>query len=473
MAEMDESIKVSLNLEVKDPNVDLKSLDEVSRYLDEIYNASKKVNDAMREALSSGNVNTDALKAYKDNIDIIKSAFDAVAKAKDAAITSSFDEFAEAGDDVDYTDDSVEQLNQDLEDTSDLIDSLTVKFKKLGTVKAPDLSSAKKQASKTTTETVKAQSTQDISGIDWKATKVEPPKIDLSPFAKIYDYLNKIIDDSVKAGNAMNKAFNMGSVNPNTLKVYEEQVASIKNAFEKVKKVKAEAEDSARDFVAFDDKGSMDALSNAVDKLDRKLEKTNDWVKEVGNQFKRLKTNADINSLAPDLTSSKGTQGQIDKASKSANKLVSFTSKAVSSAANGGAKIVAGAFHTIGKIGETTVKKIGSASLTVIKTIATGMTNALVHPISSIKSIKSVLLKPFQDLNSLLPKVSLGIRGVTSGLMTLGGIAGLAMFGKKAVDTASQLEEIQNVVDTVFGEMSGDIEDFSTKYCVYNILNFL
>ena len=57
----------------------------------------------------------------------------------------------------------------------------------------------------------------------------------------------------------------------------------------------------------------------------------------------------------------------------------------------------------------------------------------------------------------------MGIRGVTSGLMTLGGIAGLAVLGKKAVDTASQLEEIQNVVDVVFGEMSGDIEDVSTK----------
>ena len=463
MSEMDESIKVSLNLEVKDPDVDLKSLDEVSRYLDEIYNASKKVNDAMKEALNSGSVNTDALKAYKDNIDTIKSAFDAVAKAKDSAIANSFDEFAEAGDDVDYTDDSVEQLNQDLEDTSDLIDSLAVKFKKLGTVKAPDLSSAKKQASQTITSTAKAQSNQDISGIDWKATKVEPPKVDLKPFAKIYDYLNKIIDDSVRAGDAMNKAFNMGSVNPDTLKVYEGQVESIKNAFEKVKKVKAEAEDSAKDFVAFDDKGSMDALSNAVDKLDRKLEKTNDWVKEVGNQFKRLKTNADIDSLAPDLTSSKDTQKQIDNASKSASRLVSITSKVASSAAHGGAKIIDGAFHTIGKVGEETFKKIGKAGLAVAKTVATNMMNALVHPISSIKSIKSVLLKPFQDLNSLLPKVSLGIRGVTSGLIKLGGVAGLVMLGKKAVDTASQLEEIQNVIDTVFGEMSGDIEDFSTK----------
>lgn len=463
MSEMDESIRVSLNLEVKDPNVDLKSLDEVSRYLNEIYNTSKKVNDAMKEALSSGNVNTDALRAYKDNIDTIKSAFDAVAKAKDAAITNSFDEFAEAGDDVDYTDDSVEQLNQDIEDTSDLIDSLAVKLKKLGTIKAPDLSSAKKQVSQTTTETVKAKGTQDISGISLRGTKVEPPKIDLRPFAKINDYLNKIIDDSVRAGDAMNKAFNMGSVNPNTLKVYEEQVESIKNAFEKVKKVKAEAEDSARDFVAFDDKGSMDALSNAVDKLDIKLEKTNDWVKEVGNQFKRLKTNADVNSLAPDLTSYKDTQGQIDKASKSASRLVSITSKVASSAAHGGARIIDGAFHTIGKVGEETFKKIGKAGLATFKTIATGMTTALVHPISSIKSIKSVLLKPFQDLNSLLPKVSLGIRGVTSGLMTLGGIAGLAMLGKKAVATASQLEEIQNVVDVVFGNMSSDIEDFSTK----------
>jgi phage-related protein len=467
MAEMDESIRVSLNLEVKDPNVDLKSLDEVTKYLDEIYNASKKVNDAMKEALDSGSVNSDALKAYEEHINTIKSAFEAVAQAKDAAITNSFDEFAEAGDDVDYTDESVEQLNIDLEDTSSLVEDLTAKFKKLGdvkvTAKAPDLSNVKKQVSEGAKVTTKAPSMSDVSGITKQASKVESSDIDLSSLDKLAAYLDKITDDSIKAGEAMKKAFDMGSVNPDTLKVYKEQVASIKKAFEEVKRIKAEATDSAYDFADFGDKASLDALNGALDKLDRNLETTDTWVKEVDAQFKRLKVNADISNLAPDLTSSKDTQKQMEQVAQATNKVASSTSKTVSASAKVCANTVNKALHTIGNVGEKVFTKIGKAGLATFKTIATGMTNALVHPISNLKKLESVLLKPFKSLNSLLPQVSMGIRGVTSGLLALGGVAGLLMLGKQAVTTSSQLEEIQNVVDVVFNEMSSDIEDFSTR----------
>lgn len=41
------------------------------------------------------------------------------------------------------------------------------------------------------------------------------------------------------------------------------------------------------------------------------------------------------------------------------------------------------------------------------------------------------------------------------------GIAGLVSLGKQAVETASDIQEVQNVVDTAFGSMSGKMEEFA------------
>lgn len=61
-----------------------------------------------------------------------------------------------------------------------------------------------------------------------------------------------------------------------------------------------------------------------------------------------------------------------------------------------------------------------------------------------------------------------GIGSLKKSLMSLGGLIGkafsvvaLAKFGKQAVDLASDITEVQNVVDTAFGEMSYKIEEFA------------
>lgn len=68
-----------------------------------------------------------------------------------------------------------------------------------------------------------------------------------------------------------------------------------------------------------------------------------------------------------------------------------------------------------------------------------------------------------------------GSRGLISGMERLGrslngiisslgfglGIAGLVALGKQAIDTASDIQEVQNVVDTAFGSMSYKMEEFA------------
>lgn len=53
------------------------------------------------------------------------------------------------------------------------------------------------------------------------------------------------------------------------------------------------------------------------------------------------------------------------------------------------------------------------------------------------------------------------LRGMVSSLGLGLGIAGLVAFGKQAIDTASDIQEVQNVVDTAFGSMSYKMEEFA------------
>lgn len=294
--------------------------------------------------------------------------------------------------------------------------------------------------------------------------EVKDPNVDLDSLEELTSYLDEIYKASEKVSAAMKKAFDMGAVNPDTLKVYKEQIASIKKAFDAVKQAKDSAIQNTYNALDedFADDEDVAALDEAVEQLNTDLEDTSDMIADINSDFKKLK-NVKVTTKAPDLTSSKDTQKQIEQVAQATNKVASNTSKTVSNSAKVCANTVNKALHTIGNIGEKVFTKIGKAGLATFKTIATGMTNALVHPISNLKKLESVLLKPFKSLNSLLPQVSMGIRGVTSGLMTLGGIAGLAVLGKQAVSAASKLEEIQNVVDVVFADMSSDIEDFSTR----------
>lgn len=70
--------------------------------------------------------------------------------------------------------------------------------------------------------------------------------------------------------------------------------------------------------------------------------------------------------------------------------------------------------------------------------------------------------------NKGVNSLSNGVKSLTGAFMKLGSAVGLAMgigalvqFGKEAINLASDLEEVQNVVDVAFGSMSYKIEQFS------------
>ena len=83
----------------------------------------------------------------------------------------------------------------------------------------------------------------------------------------------------------------------------------------------------------------------------------------------------------------------------------------------------------------------------------------------------SIILKTKVDqtgLNKGMVTMKSGVKSLTGAFMKLGSAVGLAMgigalvqFGKEAINLASDLEEVQNVVDVAFGSMSYKIEQFS------------
>lgn len=66
-----------------------------------------------------------------------------------------------------------------------------------------------------------------------------------------------------------------------------------------------------------------------------------------------------------------------------------------------------------------------------------------------------------RELIQGMKRLGNSLRGMVSSLGFGLGIAGLVALGKQAVDTASDIQEVQNVVDTAFGSMSYKMEEFA------------
>ena len=61
------------------------------------------------------------------------------------------------------------------------------------------------------------------------------------------------------------------------------------------------------------------------------------------------------------------------------------------------------------------------------------------------------------------------LNGVLHKALAIAGVASFAALSKQAIETASDLEEVQNVVDTAFGKMSESAERFAAKAKLFNL----
>lgn len=76
-------------------------------------------------------------------------------------------------------------------------------------------------------------------------------------------------------------------------------------------------------------------------------------------------------------------------------------------------------------------------------------------------SIRINTLLNTRDFETSFRRLGTSIRGLLGSLGLGLGIAGLVALGKQAIETASDIQEVQNVVDTAFGSMSYKIEEFT------------
>lgn len=270
---------------------------------------------------------------------------------------------------------------------------------------------------------------------------VNKPDVDLGNLKGVSEYLSKIEAGLGKLDKLAMKAFDFDSVHPETLQALQAGIDEVTMSLNVARKA---------------GKNMGSDIDMELRMLESQLQSTKTFVNEMSKS-----KNISVSTSAPKLFDVADTEAQLRAVNKSVSRTATNTSQSISKTAQTSAKVVNSALNSIGSTGEKVFSKLGSLGISTFKSIASGVTNALVHPVSSIKNLESVLLKPFQSLNSLLPKVSLGIRGVTSGLLTLGGVAGLLMLGKHSVQLSSDLEEVQNVVDVVFGNMSKDVNDFA------------
>lgn len=76
-------------------------------------------------------------------------------------------------------------------------------------------------------------------------------------------------------------------------------------------------------------------------------------------------------------------------------------------------------------------------------------------------SIRINTLLNTRDFQTSFRRLGTSIRGLLGSLGLGLGIAGLVALGKQAIETASDIQEVQNVVDTAFGSMSYKMEEFA------------
>lgn len=76
-------------------------------------------------------------------------------------------------------------------------------------------------------------------------------------------------------------------------------------------------------------------------------------------------------------------------------------------------------------------------------------------------SIRINTLLNTRDFQTSFRRLGTSIRGLLGSLGLGLGIAGLVALGKQAIETASDIQEVQNVVNTAFGSMSYKMEDFA------------
>ena len=82
---------------------------------------------------------------------------------------------------------------------------------------------------------------------------------------------------------------------------------------------------------------------------------------------------------------------------------------------------------------------------------------------SSFNSFENIAEKSAENVNKKMNQIGSTIKRVGAIIAATFSVRAIVNFGKQAVETASDLQEVQNVVDTAFGSMSYKMEQFADK----------
>lgn len=113
-------------------------------------------------------------------------------------------------------------------------------------------------------------------------------------------------------------------------------------------------------------------------------------------------------------------------------------------------------FQNLGSI----VKRVSSAIGKMFENIVRLASKATSAITSSVRSMTNAFSK-LQGESSGIQRASSGISGLVRTAGSLLAVKGVADFGKSAIELGSNITEVENVVDTAFGSMAGKAYDFA------------
>ncbi len=106
------------------------------------------------------------------------------------------------------------------------------------------------------------------------------------------------------------------------------------------------------------------------------------------------------------------------------------------------------------------MNKIYSSTKKAFSSILKTVGNAARGTLSAAKSIASSITRIGNSSKSV-EKMTTGFRSLFRAVVPFAGIYGIFNWGKEAVETASNLTEVQNIVRTTFGDMTQEVNEFA------------
>lgn len=271
-------------------------------------------------------------------------------------------------------------------------------------------------------------------------------------FGEIGDSAKKTTESVSGVGDKLKKSFKDSELTADEFEEYLENLQMPDIRTDNLKKLQSEFERTEK-------------------KLDEMTTKSDNWANKGVNpdskQFRNLQEQIVALSKRSDALKKKIKEVGQTKPNVSGWQKLTTVASTIDKAFTAIKRGVSSALSSIKKLGRgfqnlgSVVKKVSSAIGKMFNNIVQLAAKATSAIASSVKGITNAFSK-LRGESSGIQRASSGLSGLVKTAGSLLAVKGVADFGKSAIELGSNITEVENVVDTAFGSMAGKVYEFAS-----------